>query len=130
MLETIVSPSSRHPLRTFFGALSLALLIPLQGMAEAPPESGGESSPDGEASSAEAQFDPPEIVETHHSIEIDGTLLAYTARAGKLILKDETGEPTAGVFFVAYTMDESSPDERPLTFSFNGGPGSSSVWMH
>lgn len=130
MPETCLSPSSRHPLRTFFGALTLTFLIPLQGMAETSPESGGESSPDGKVSSAEAQFDPPEIVETHHSIEIEGTSLSYTARAGKLILKDETGEPTAGIFFVAYTRDDSNPEERPITFSFNGGPGSSSIWMH
>lgn len=57
--------------------------------------------------------------------------LAYTATAGMLPLKDEFGETEAGIFFVAYTLaDVNTPSERPLMFSFNGGPGSSSVWLH
>ena len=72
----------------------------------------------------------PEVVTTQHTIEIDGKTIAYTARAGKLALKDKEGEATAEIFFVAYTKDDADPAGRPLTFSFNGGPGSSSVWMH
>ncbi|HKJ90662.1 MAG TPA: hypothetical protein VJ960_05980 [Oceanipulchritudo sp.] len=130
MPATIVFHPSSDLLRTFLGALSLAVLLPLQMTAETPSESAEASSSSGKTFLAEAPFDPPEVVETHHSIEIDGTSLSYTARAGKLILKNETGEPTAGIFFVAYTRDDSDPEERPVTFSFNGGPGSSSIWMH
>jgi len=64
---------------------------------------------------------------THHSIGD----LSFTATAGMLPLKDERGEDEAGIFYVAYTKDGTEdPSTRPLMFSFNGGPGSSSVWLH
>ncbi|AIE87709.1 S10 family peptidase [Fimbriimonas ginsengisoli] len=66
-------------------------------------------------------------VVTHHTLGD----MSYTATTGMLPLKDEFGETEAGVFFVAYTKDGvENPSERPLMFSFNGGPGSSSVWLH
>ncbi len=76
-----------------------------------------------------------EPVVTEHSIEIDGKTIEYTVTAGMLPIRNETGsEVEAGIFFVAYTKKkkgaESSTSSRPLTFSFNGGPGSSSVWLH
>jgi carboxypeptidase C (cathepsin A) len=69
--------------------------------------------------------------ETPHTITIDGAKLTYTATAGTLPLRDDDGKVTANVFFVAYT--KSGVDDlahRPITFAFNGGPGSSSVWLH
>lgn len=70
-----------------------------------------------------------EPVVTEHRMEIDGRAIEYTVTAGMLPIKNETGsENEAGVFFVAYTMKSDEP--RPLMFSFNGGPGSSSVWLH
>lgn len=57
--------------------------------------------------------------------------LSYSATVGMLPLKSEFGETEAGIFFMAYTKDGvDSPSDRPLMFSFNGGPGSSSVWLH
>ena len=71
---------------------------------------------------------------THHSVTINGKELNYTATAGTLILKTEVGKegekPKASIFFVAYTLDVEDTSKRPITFSFNGGPGSSSVWLH
>jgi len=72
---------------------------------------------------------------THHTIEINGTEIHYTATAGTLILNEpdeEKGEKAkASIFYIAYTKDDiENPADRPITFSFNGGPGSSSVWMH
>jgi carboxypeptidase C (cathepsin A) len=72
---------------------------------------------------------------TEHSITINGTVLEYTVTAGTMLLKAEDekeGEkPKATIFYIAYQLKtEDSPAKRPLTFSFNGGPGSSSVWMH
>src|ERR1700678_2465626 len=67
---------------------------------------------------------------TKQSIQINGKTLAYTATAGTLVLqKDE--KPWASMFYAAYTRDD-APDaaKRPITFAFNGGPGSSSVWLH
>jgi carboxypeptidase C (cathepsin A) len=80
------------------------------------------------------------LVTTKHSIKIKGKTIKYTVTAGTMILKEETtdrekeaeGEkPKAQIFFVAYSKDGvKDPAKRPLTFSFNGGPGSSSVWLH
>lgn len=80
------------------------------------------------------------LVETRHKVVIGGQEIAYTVIAGTMVLKEETpdrekeseGEkPKASFFFVAYTKDGvEDKSRRPLTFSFNGGPGSSSVWLH
>ena len=68
---------------------------------------------------------------TQHLVEIDGKRVAYTATAGTLVLRDEDGAAKASIFYIAYTRDGvSDRARRPLTFSFNGGPGSSSVWLH
>lgn len=68
---------------------------------------------------------------TQHSITIDGDTVSYTATAGTLILREEDGTAKASIFYVAYTRNGvRDPAERPLTFAFNGGPGSSSVWLH
>ncbi len=74
--------------------------------------------------------------ETHHTITLDGQEVAYTATAGTLILHQEDAKrglkPKASIFYVAYrrTGEEEGRTGRPIVFSFNGGPGSSSVWMH
>jgi len=83
------------------------------------------------------------LVETKHSIMVDGIEIPYTATCGTIVLKEESekqgekageseGEkPKATIFFIAYTRDDVvDKTTRPLTFSFNGGPGSSSVWLH
>jgi carboxypeptidase C (cathepsin A) len=73
---------------------------------------------------------PPPVV-TKHSITINGQLINYTATTGYLQLKTEDGKPTANIFFVAYTKDGvADKKSRPITYTFNGGPGSSSVWLH
>ena len=69
-------------------------------------------------------------VQTHHQIAINGRTLHYTATAGRLPIKDPTGKIDAEMFFVAYTLDGADPAKRPLTFSYNGGPGSASIWLH
>src|SRR5215469_5005038 len=77
-------------------------------------------------------FDVTEVppVQTHHSIRVGGRELRYTATAGRLPIKDAEGKIEAAMFYVAYTVDGGDPSTRPLTFSFNGGPGSASIWLH
>jgi carboxypeptidase C (cathepsin A) len=80
------------------------------------------------------------LVTTKHTIRIGGRTVKYTVTAGTLVLKEETADrekeaegekPRAQIFFVAYTKEGvNDTSKRPLTFSFNGGPGSSSVWLH
>jgi carboxypeptidase C (cathepsin A) len=68
---------------------------------------------------------------TKHEMTVNGAKIPYTATAGTLILKKDDGKPSASMFYVAYTRDDTpDPAKRPLTFAFNGGPGSSSVWLH
>jgi carboxypeptidase C (cathepsin A) len=71
------------------------------------------------------------ISQTKHSFKIDGKEIKYTATAGTILLKLEDDTPKASVFYVAYTKDDvTDPSQRPITFTFNGGPGSASVWLH
>ena len=68
---------------------------------------------------------------TQHTLRIGGEELQYTARTGFATLATEAGKTRARVFFVAYTLDGiDDVAARPITFAFNGGPGSSSVWLH
>jgi len=84
-----------------------------------------------------------QIVEAQHTVTIGGREISYTVTTGTLVLKEEAekkgekegeseGEkPKASIFFVAYTRNDiDDQTQRPITFSFNGGPGSSSVWLH
>ncbi len=71
------------------------------------------------------------LVATEHSVEIAGRKIEYTATAGKLGMKSDDGKTKAHIFFVAYTKNGVEDlGKRPVTFVFNGGPGSSSVWLH
>src|SRR4029078_5379090 len=70
------------------------------------------------------------ISTTQHTITLGGQTIAYTARAGTIVMKNEDGTAVANIFFTAYTKDVADPARRPVTFTFNGVPGSSSVWLH
>ncbi|MCA9035844.1 MAG: hypothetical protein KDA91_11980, partial [Planctomycetaceae bacterium] len=79
----------------------------------------------------EKEDKPQEVlVETQHETTIGGKSISYTATAGKLLMKSDSLESRAEMFFVAYTRDGEDASRRPITFCFNGGPGSSSVWLH
>jgi carboxypeptidase C (cathepsin A) len=98
------------------------------------------TAPDSKSATPEAKIEPKDITSiTRHEIKINGKKIKYTATCGTVVLKEEhdkdgeaLGEkPRASMFFVAYTLDGvKDPATRPMTFSFNGGPGSSSVWLH
>jgi carboxypeptidase C (cathepsin A) len=100
--------------------------------------SEGESS----AQSSERSERPPEaaddLVTTRHQITTEGGQLSYTATAGRIVLREDVvsdgtfteRKAKAEVFVIAYVLDDAEPGRRPVTFAFNGGPGSSSVWLH
>jgi carboxypeptidase C (cathepsin A) len=75
---------------------------------------------------------PPERTSvTHHEITLDGKALRYTATAGTLLVDGDDGKPYGSFFYVAYTEDGVTDEtKRPVTFLYNGGPGSASVWLH
>jgi carboxypeptidase C (cathepsin A) len=68
-------------------------------------------------------------VSTHHTAVINGKSIPYEATAGTLTLRDDQGKPIASMFYVAYTAEHAGP-RRPVTFLYNGGPGSASLWLH
>ena len=73
----------------------------------------------------------PALSITQHQATIAGQQVTYQVTAGSLPLKTDTGQDTAQVFFVAYTRtDSQDAARRPISYCFNGGPGSSSVWLH
>jgi carboxypeptidase C (cathepsin A) len=70
-------------------------------------------------------------VVTHHSVQVDGKALNYTATVGQMPIKNAAGDTEANIFYVAYTLDDTRDfGKRPLAFCFNGGPGSASIWVH
>ncbi len=84
--------------------------------------------------------EPPKPSRTEHEVAIAGQSLRYVAEAGTLPLLDDKQKTKAAVFYVSYSklsggegskaVAAESPGGRPITFAFNGGPGSSSVWLH
>lgn len=77
----------------------------------------------------ETLADAPPVV-THHQITMNGKALKYTATAGRLPIKPEHGPTEASIFFTAYTLDGEEARTRPVTFVFNGGPGTATAWLH
>lgn len=74
---------------------------------------------------------PPESTAvTHHELSLNGTTIHYTATAGNLLIKDDKDHPNGSIFYTAYTQDGVEPRTRPVTFFYNGGPGSATVWLH
>ncbi len=90
---------------------------------------GGRGGAGAEAADTEAVVAAEHISITHHTTTIGGKEIAYTAHAGTMVLRDEDGKPKASVFFIAYTKDGEESTKRPVTFFFNGGPGSASIWL-
>ncbi len=65
------------------------------------------------------------------ALDLGDRLLEYRSEAGRMVLRQESGEQRAAIFYVYYTVEpDQAHSNRPLTFCFNGGPGSSSVWLH
>ena len=90
-----------------------------------------EASPDKDKDKEE-RYDMSEVppVVTHHQVTVEGKPLKYTATAGRLPIKRGDGKIEAEMFYVAYTLDGQDAAKRPMTFAFNGGPGSASIWLH
>ncbi len=85
------------------------------------------------AEAAEGAWTPAPVdertVSTHHSIKVGGRTLKYTATAGTLTIRDNAGKPTQSIFYTADTLDGAPGSRRPVTFLYNGGPGSASLWL-
>jgi carboxypeptidase C (cathepsin A) len=110
--------------------LSGAFLCAQQSTQAPPPEKKAAGPASAPAQGTPAAPDKPFAV-TRHSIVIGGKTIAYTATAGTLTVNKPNEQPGARMYFTAYVMDGVRDlTARPITFLFNGGPGSSSVWLH
>jgi carboxypeptidase C (cathepsin A) len=106
--------------------VSAFLFLAVLANAAAGQDAGKTAKPDA------TKADPPKVTvsQTTHTITLGGKQIEYQAEAGTLTLKEEDGKPQANIFYVAYTKTRENPATRRLAFCFNGGPGSSSVWLH
>ncbi|MBK6832380.1 MAG: peptidase S10 [Flavobacteriales bacterium] len=116
-----------YTVRSFFAAV-LILGLPTTACAQEKEKEKGKPE-------SKVVYTYPETSITKHSIVINGERIAYTATVGHLVLLDEKGVKRSHNFYIAYTKDQPKDKvndvaQRPITFAFNGGPGSSSVWLH
>lgn len=115
--------------------LSLLLLAPAPQSTEVKPatragEKDADKDKDKDKEKEKGPAEEPPVV-TQHQVTIGGKVLKYAVTSGLMPLKNEAGETEASIFYMAYIADRpGGPEKRPLMFSFNGGPGSSSVWLH
>jgi carboxypeptidase C (cathepsin A) len=117
--------------KTAFVAGLLGLI--LTASPSAAPAQDAPKTPEAKPAEPPEKKEPPkeESSATEHSIKIGGQTINYTATAGTILLKDDKDEATASIYYTAYTKsDAKDSSQRPLTFLYNGGPGSSSVWLH
>lgn len=119
-------------MKTTTRAAALLLLLALPGYTVAVRAAEPEAEKPAEASEKSDEAKPEaKSTSTRHSIRIDGQTVNYTATAGWLILEDDDEKPIARFGYTAYTRDGvSDKSRRPVLFAFNGGPGSSSIWLH
>jgi carboxypeptidase C (cathepsin A) len=145
------------PTSPLFPVAALSLIAVLACPLRSEPKPADPKAADLDKGDAKPEAEPPLSV-TAHTITVNGKALRYHATAGYLILKEEEGKtslqagaeekapagskgeaakfddglkPKAKVFFVAYTLDDvADPAKRPITYMFNGGPGSASIWLH
>lgn len=116
-------------MKLFASAAVAALLAAGSAGAQTAPIELAVSPPRAEAASAPAPAPPRRFV-TKHRTTIRGQRIDYTATAGETYLTTLSGEPTASIFSFAYVKDGPRDPSRPVIFVFNGGPGSSSLWLH
>jgi carboxypeptidase C (cathepsin A) len=113
------------------GSGLLSAQQPPQKKAPAQPAApAGQATPPGQPATPPPPPEKPLSI-THHSITLNGRPVPYTATVGTLTVNKTDEQPGARIFFFAYTQDGvKDASSRPVTFVFNGGPGSSSVWLH
>jgi len=127
-----MKPSPAYLLRALLFATALSVSL----TAQEEPKDGKDKGPDKKPAVPAAPEKEPVLSVTEHEATIGGKVIKYRATTGYMLMKDAKNEKAkANIFFVAYTKlgtdtDKVDPATRPVTYSFNGGPGSASIWLH
>ena len=107
------------------------LAVALLALASLPPIAFADEAKPKEEPKPATETPAPKKFVTEHRLQAGGVDLAYTATAEEIQLKDGEGKPTASFFTISYTKKGvTRQEDRPITFFFNGGPGSASIWLH
>jgi carboxypeptidase C (cathepsin A) len=118
-------------LRVLVASLSVTLLASTLLPAQSPGPRRPDEPKAAEKPKEKASTPPTEPVVTQHEIKLNGKVLKYKATTGLMPIQGAEGEVEANIFYIAYTVEGTGDvAKRPLMFSFNGGPGSASVWLH
>ena len=114
-----------------FGLARLAAALLLLGGAASAARAADEAASEKAAEKPKADVPEPRKFTSEHRLQAGGTDIAYTATAEDVYLKDGDDKPTATFFTISYVKKGvARPEDRPVTFVFNGGPGSASIWLH
>jgi carboxypeptidase C (cathepsin A) len=113
------------PLRTLH-ALAVCLLLVVPAAAQ----QRGQAPPAAPSQRESAGPTEEKISQTSHTVRLDGREIKYAATAGTLPIRGDDGKVQARMFFVAYTKDGEDAKTRPVSFLYNGGPGSATIWLH
>jgi len=112
-------------------AVVLSLQTGLVARAQDKDKDKDAKAPEAAATTPPATPPKEESSVTEHSIKIGGQTIPYKATAATILLKNEKEEPTALIYYTAYTRsDLKDLSTRPVAFIYNGGPGSASMWLH
>jgi carboxypeptidase C (cathepsin A) len=104
----------------------LALGLPAMGQGAAADKQDKPEKPD----DTTIPIPPENTSVTKHDWIANGQTIHYTATAGNLLIHDDKDKPNGSIFYVAYTQDGADTKTRPVTFFYNGGPGSATIWLH
>ncbi len=116
--------------RTVPALVLLTLLAVPVGPAAAAPQEGSKTVAEKDKPPAEPEKPVAKPAVTRHRIALGGRTIPYTATAATIDLKNAKGDLIGRMFYVAYTEEGADAKARPLTFVFNGGPGSATIWLH
>jgi len=113
-----------------FGALLLGTQVVALAQEKKPDEAPNTDAKQHDSDKDQQSIPPEKSSVTHHDITLDGKTIHYTATGGTLLIRDEDDKPYGSIFYIAYTQDGADPKTRPITFLYNGGPGSATLWLH
>ena len=113
-----------------FARLSASFAVLIWTLPVAPVGAAQDTKVTTEVAAAPKPTPEAKVWTTKHEIKMGGVVLAYTATAGTMLIKNDKDEPVALFGFTAYVKDGGDPRTRPIMFAYNGGPGSASAWLH